>query len=101
MLQKEQKNHLGTTASEKPRLNNTQVFLKIKWQSKQFVDKNPVDYTIICPSWHILKDNYRENAPSSKTKSLTKIINMNIWVIGTLKQLFIRGSYTEIKFSKR
>ena len=25
---------------------------------------------------------------------------MGIWVIGTLNQLFIRGSYTEIKFSK-
>ena len=40
-------------------------------------------------------------APSNKTKVRTKSINMDIWVIGTLNQLFIiRGSYTEIKFSK-
>ena len=25
---------------------------------------------------------------------------MYIWAIGTLNQLFIRGSYTQIKFSK-
>ena len=35
-----------------------------------------------------------KNAPSNKTQALTKIISMGIWVIGTLKQLFIRGSYT-------
>ena len=26
---------------------------------------------------------------------------MDIWVVGTSKQLFIRGSYTEIKFLKK
>ena len=29
-------------------------------------------------------------------------MNMNIWVVvGTTNQLFIRGSYTEIEFSKK
>ena len=28
-------------------------------------------------------------------------MNMLIWEIGTLNQIFIRGSYTEIKFSKK
>ena len=28
-------------------------------------------------------------------------MNMDIWVGSTLNQLFIRGSYTEIKFSKK
>ena len=32
---------------------------------------------------------------------LTKSMNMDIWVIGILNQLFIRGSYTQIKFSKK
>ena len=29
-----------------------------------------------------------------------KKINMRIWEIDTLNQLFIKGSYTEINFSK-
>ena len=28
-------------------------------------------------------------------------MNMYIWVIGTLNQLFVRGFYTQIKFSKK
>ena len=28
-------------------------------------------------------------------------MNMNIWVVGTSNQLFIAGSYTETKFSKK
>ena len=31
---------------------------------------------------------------------LTKSMNMDIWVIGTINQLIIRNSYTQIKFSK-
>ena len=36
----------------------------------------------------------------NETLALRKSMNMDIWVIGTLIQLFIRGSYTKIKFSK-
>ena len=32
-------------------------------------------------------------------KALTKSMNMGIWVVD-MNQLFVRGSYTEIKFSK-
>ena len=32
---------------------------------------------------------------------LTKSMNMYIWAIGILNQLFIRDSYSQIKFSKR
>ena len=28
-------------------------------------------------------------------------MNMDIWETGTLNELFIRGSYTQIKFSKQ
>ena len=49
----------------------------------------------------IVKDIHKENTPSNKTKELMKTMNMRIWEIGTLNQLFIRGSYTEIKYSKR
>ena len=48
-----------------------------------------------------VKDTHRENAPSNKIPALTKSMNMDIWVVGTTNQLFIRGSYTEIKFSKK
>ena len=42
------------------------------------------------------KDTHREKASSNKIPALTKTIN--IWVVGTSNQLFIRGSYTETKF---
>ena len=48
----------------------------------------------------LLLDNHRENTLTNKTQVLTKSMNMAIWVIGTLNQLFIRGSYTEINFKK-
>ena len=35
-----------------------------------------------------------DNAPSDKTPAFTKNMNMSIMVIGTVNQLFIRGSYT-------
>ena len=38
------------------------------------------------------KDTHREKAPSNKTLALTKSRNMDIWVVGTSNQLFIRGS---------
>ena len=31
----------------------------------------------------------------------TKNLDMDVWVVRTLNQQFIRGSYTEIKFSKK
>ena len=44
------------------------------------------------------KDTHSGKSPSSKIPALTKSMNMDIWVVGTLKQLFIRGSLSEIKF---
>ena len=43
-----------------------------------------------------VKDTHRENTPSNKTKALAKGMNMRIWGIRQVNQLFIRGSYTEI-----
>ena len=43
-------------------------------------------------SEHTIKDTYREKAPSNKIPALTKSRNMDIWVIGTLNQLFRKGS---------
>ena len=42
--------------------------------------------------FYLLKDAHREKAPSNKTPGLRKNTNMGVWVVGTLNQLFIRGS---------
>ena len=39
-----------------------------------------------------IKDPHREKALPNKTPALTKNTNMDIWVVGTANQLFIRGS---------
>ena len=49
---------------------------------------------------NIFKFQLKENTTSNKTKALTKRINKHIWEIGALNQIFIRGSYTDIKFTK-
>ena len=49
---------------------------------------------------NLLKDTHRKKAPSNKTPMILKGINVNIWVVGTSNQLFIRGSETEAKFLK-
>ena len=49
----------------------------------------------------IFKDTHKENTPSNKTEALTESKSMYIWVIGILNQLFIRGSCSQTKFSKK
>ena len=44
------------------------------------------------PCFCLIKDTHREKVPSNKTAALTKNMIMDIWVVGTLNQLFIRGS---------
>ena len=52
--------------------------------------------------YHLIDQNtHREKAPSNKTQAPTKSMNMDIRVVGTSSQLFIGGSFTEIKFSKK
>ena len=41
------------------------------------------------------------NTISNKTETLTRSMNMYVQAIGTLTQLFVRGSYTQIKSSKK
>ena len=43
----------------------------------------------------IFKDTHREKAPSNKIPAFTKIINIDIWVVGTSNQLYITSSYAE------
>ena len=44
---------------------------------------------------------HREKVTSNKTPAISRIRNMSIWIVGTSNQLFIRGSQTETKISKR
>ena len=39
-----------------------------------------------------VKNTHREKTLPSKTPALAKHTNKDIWVVGTTKQLFIRGS---------
>ena len=40
----------------------------------------------------MFQNTHMEKAPSNKTPTLRKSTNMGIWAVGTLYQLFIRGS---------
>ena len=61
--------------------------------------------TFIWPFWGIMhgrvKDTHREKAPSNKAQAFAKSMNMYIWVVGKLNLIFVRGSYNEIRFSKK
>ena len=48
-----------------------------------------------------IKDTQWKNIVSNRTQVVTKTIDMGIWVVGTLIQIFIKSSYTETKFSKK
>ena len=39
-----------------------------------------------------LKDTHREKGQSNENPALTKSTNIDIWVVGTANELFIRGS---------
>ena len=39
-----------------------------------------------------IKDTHREKAQSNKTPAPRRSTNMGVWAVGTLNQLFIRGS---------
>ena len=49
----------------------------------------------------IVKDTHREKVPPNKTPALKKSMNMDIWMVDTSNQPFIRGSQIETKFSKK
>ena len=49
----------------------------------------------------LFKDTHGEKVPSNKTQAFTKSMSMDIWVVGTLNLVSVRGSYNSIKFSKK
>ena len=46
------------------------------------------------------KDTHREKAPSNKTPTLSKSMNMGIELVGTSNELFIRGIKLKQNFRK-
>ena len=46
----------------------------------------------VVPAKCLLRDTHKGKPPSNKTPALTKSMNMDIWIAGTLNQLFIKGS---------
>ena len=40
----------------------------------------------------IIEETHREKVPSNETAALTKSMNMDIWVVCTSNQLFVKGS---------
>ena len=73
---------------------------EVTWQIKYI--KSPLVEDLWAPNYaKWFKDTHRRKAPTNKTPALTKSMNMDIRIVGTLNQLFIRDSYTEIKFSKK
>ena len=95
-----QENTLVTMSKFKFHLKQTILNFWTKVTQKSYFQSN----------WHCgislgtkfqLKDTHREYTPSKKTKVLRKSMNVYIWAIGTLIQLFIRGSCTQIKFSEK
>ena len=50
------------------------------------------DLLLLEESLLLFEDTQREKAPSNKTPALAKSMNMDIWIVGTLNQLLIRGS---------
>ena len=56
---------------------------------------------LLTNSQSTFKETYRKNTLSSKTGALTKSMNIYIWVIYELNQLFIRDYYTQIEFLRK
>ena len=61
-------------------INHFILLEKINKTSKKFFKKGA------------LKHSHGKEAPSNITPALAKSMNINIWVVGTSNQLFIRGS---------
>ena len=71
------------------------------WFTKSFADVSRTIWNCIIAFLDALKDTHREKAPSNKTPVLRKGTNMGVWAVATLNQLFITGSWTETKLSKK
>ena len=85
-----------------------QFFRKMGLTNDNFIKFLVKDFCSKCDQIHVAKldqkfmlipeyfvcwnanDTHRENAPQNKTQTHKKNVSMNIWVVSTLNQLFIR-----------
>ena len=42
-----------------------------------------------------------ENARTNESQAFTESVNLDTWVVPTLNQLLIRGSFAELNFQKK
>ena len=70
------------------------------WQGPKYVSKFIIIKDFVIYN-RLFKDTHRENKHPQIKQALTKSMNVDIWVAGTLNLLFIKGSYAEIKFFKK
>ena len=75
--------------SEIPEKKNLSIFIYRKIGYFVIVDYSPQRF---CASQFFINDTHREEAPSKKAPTLSKIMNTDIRVVGTSNQLFIQGS---------
>lgn len=68
------------------------AFGKTSSTKNLFFTRILIRFDITLDLWScLLRDNHRENKPSSKTQILRKNKNLDIWILGSLNQLFPVG----------
>ena len=88
-------------------LTSWDLFILVYMQEQNFKTSYKKTWQILseivsnCTCSKVLRIHTGKKAPSNKTPALEKSMNMDIWVAGISNQLFITGSCTETKFSKK
>ena len=72
-------------------------------KQKESVNVFKIQYfaSIAMLALNFFKDTHKEKALPNQTPAVTKSMDTDIWFIGTSSQLFLTGSETETKFSKK
>ena len=83
----------GTTYSRQISSISCQSLLWLKRKLQEAV-------VLRCSSKEVFLRILKEKTTSNKTPAVTKSTNLEIWVVSTSNQFFIRGSYTEKKNKK-
>ena len=76
----------------------------IKVHQSYIIKNHKIVYLTWYSRWYQQKQSItfiKKEGKAIKTEALTKSMNVYIWTIGTLKQLFIRGSSAQIKLLKQ
>ena len=89
------KRHLQENASSPHKIGRFELLPATLYQyTERYMTHHVPDKKI---KERILRGTHMEKAPSNKITAFTKIMNIDIWVIGTLNQLLLRGSYIQVE----